>query len=108
MFQFALNDAFCEATASTPFRILYGCDPVSPMRLITSQASQNAGSDQSMTPTEWEEKIFEQLEKVWEFVKKRQEEVAQRMKSRYDRNRKALDLKEGDLVLGLNQEPQIA
>ena len=40
MFQFALNDSFCESTTSTPFRVLYGCDPVSPMRLITNQSLQ--------------------------------------------------------------------
>ena len=99
MFQFALNDAFCESISSTPFRVLYGCDPVSPMRLITEQSSQNASSEQSIIPLDWEEKTFEQLTKVWEFIKEHQEEVAQRMKSRYDRNRQPREFKEGDMVL---------
>ena len=99
IFQFALNDAFCESTSTTPFRVLYGNDPVSPMRLISRQALDNIHPEQPLTPTEWEERTFEQLSKVWEFIKDHQEIVAQRMKNRYDINRKPLDLKEGDLVL---------
>ena len=99
MFQFTLNDAFCESTGSTPFRVLYGCDPVSPMRLITRQSLQSSSSDQPISPTEWEERTFEQLSKVWEFIKSHQEEVAQRMKTRYDENRQPLEFKEGDMVL---------
>ena len=38
MLQFSFNDAYCESTKSTPFRVLYGRDPVSPARLLTQQA----------------------------------------------------------------------
>ena len=34
-FQYAINDSYCEATRSTPFRLLYGLDPVSPLPLRT-------------------------------------------------------------------------
>ena len=99
MFQFALNDAFCESTASTPFRTLYGYDPISPMRLITRQSREATQTDQPLSPSEWEEKTVEQLNKVWQFIRDHQQEVAQRMKMRYDKGRSILELQAGDLVL---------
>ena len=33
LFQYALNDAYCEATQTSPFRALYGKDPMSPLSL---------------------------------------------------------------------------
>ena len=99
LLQFSLNDAFCESTASTPFRVLYGCDPVSPMRLISRSVHENPNPEQPLTPTQWEEQTVEQLSKVWDFIKEHQEEVAQRMKERYDKNRRHLELQPGDLVL---------
>ena len=35
LFQFSLNDSYCEAIQSTPFRVLFGSDPVAPNRLVT-------------------------------------------------------------------------
>ena len=99
MLQFSLNDAFCESTRSTPFRVLFGNDPVSPMRLISRQSQENLHPEQTITPSEWEEKTFEQISRVWEFIRENQERVAQRMKFRYDRNRQPLLFEKGDLVL---------
>ena len=99
MFQFSLNDAYCEAIASTPFRVLYGTDPISPMRLINKRAMEPLMLDESSTPTQWEEKTAEQLQEVWEFIKRHQKEIAQRMKERYDMFRKAASFQHGDLVL---------
>ena len=99
MFQFSLNDTFCEATKSTPFRVLFGCDPISPSRLITRQAPSYPAPDSNLTPVQWEDRTAEQIAKIWDFIRQHQGEVAQRMKLRYDRNRKALDLQPGDLVL---------
>ena len=100
LLQFALNDTYCSSTKNTPFRVLYGCDPVSPMRLLTRIANSLPTGTDPATPLEWEEKTAEQLDIIWKFVRDHQEEVAERMKARYDRNnRKALELQPGDLVL---------
>ena len=40
-----------------------------------------------------------QIDKVWEFVRKHQTEIADRMKAHYDRNRRPLILAPGDQVL---------
>ena len=73
--------------------------PVSPMRLITRQVQDEVDPRQPFTPTEWEERTTEQLSEVWEFIRNHQRELAQRMKQRYDKNRKDLELEPGDLVL---------
>ena len=98
MFQFSLNDSFCESTRNTPFRVLYGNDPISPMRLINRQTNV-LDWDQPVSPMRWEEKTAEQLAKVWDFIRRQQQAVAQRMKERYDRNRQPLNFADGDLVL---------
>ena len=98
MFQFSLNDSFCEATRNTPFRVLFGNDPVSPMRLINRQ-NITVDVDQPMTPVRWEERTADQLSKVWDFIRRHQQVVAQRMKERYDKNRQPLKFEIGDLVL---------
>ena len=99
MLQYSVNDAYCESISSTPFRVLFGSDPVSPMRLISNQIQNETDPRQPFTPTEWEEKTTEQLNEVWEFIRNHQREIAQRMKQRYDKNRKDLKLEPGDLVL---------
>ena len=55
--------------------------------------------EDQFSPTEWEENVTEQLESTWNFIKQHQKEVADRMKNRYDKNRKALRFEPGDLVL---------
>ena len=52
MLQFSLNDAFCESTRSTPFRVLFGHDPTSPMSLVSRQSQENLHPDQPITPSE--------------------------------------------------------
>ena len=101
LFQFTLNDAYCESTMSTPFRVLFGCDPISPTRLISRQAtdSHSLSTDAGEVPVRWEEKTAAQVHKVWEFIRQHQKAVAQRMKDRYDQNRKELNFQPGDLVL---------
>ena len=100
MFQFSMNDAYCEATGNTPFRVLFGCDPISPARLLTRQAPSFPTPDSNdETPVQWEQRTAEQVNRVWEFIRQNQQKVAQRMKARFDRNRSSLDLQPGDLVL---------
>ena len=50
LLQFALNDAHCEATGSTPFRILYGRDPRFPLDFAAGEnrtETDSAGSETS-------------------------------------------------------------
>ena len=100
MLQFSFNDSFCEATSQTPFRVLHGCDPISPSRLLTQQAPSFPRIDSSeLNPVQWEEQTAAQVRRIWDFIRQNQEKVAQRMKTRYDRNRRSLDLQPGDYVL---------
>ena len=95
VFEYALNDAYCKATLTTPFRLLRGYDPVGPQQFMVGR-----GNDTNMLPRgTWERKWAESQETLWKFVQQRQKEIALRMKERYDQNRKALDLQPSDLVL---------
>ena len=95
LLQFALNDAHCEATGSTPFRILYGRDPTSPFQFLTGEERQG----QFLGPQLWEADLNRRLTEVNNFVRQRQEQVAARMKERVDRARRVLIFQPGDLVL---------
>ena len=95
MLEYALNDAYCKSTMTTPFRLLRGYDPVGPQQFMV-------GTDQegnSFPRGSWERRWAESQENVWSFVQSRQREIAARMKERYDQHRKSLDLAPGDLVL---------
>ena len=95
LLQFALNDAHCEATGSTPFRVLYGRDPTSPFRFLTGTTS----SEDTREPFQVEAELNCRMGEVNEFIRQRQEEVAARMKDRVDRARRVLLFQPGDLVL---------
>ena len=97
--QFSLNDSYCEATKSTPFRVLFGCDPIAPTRLVSRQATSFPLQEETLEPVDWEERTAERVGKAWEFIREHQKQVAQRMKERYDRHRKELKLQSGDLVM---------
>ena len=96
LFQFALNDAFCEATGTTPFRLLYSRDPLSPMSFLSSPAG---GHVADVPGPEMVDRVREDLGDVHEFVRQNQQLVAARMKERYDQGRKPAALQPGDLVL---------
>ena len=70
MFQFSLNDAYCESTGSTPFRVLFGSDPISPMRLVTQQTTGIINDEEPITPSRWEENTVEQLTRIGHLSKK--------------------------------------
>ena len=95
MFEYALNDSYCKATLTTPFRLLRGYDPVGPQQFMTGVE----GYADTLPRGSWEKRWLDSQEKVWSFVRMRQKEIALRMKERYDANRKALELEPGDLVL---------
>ena len=96
LLQFALNDAYCEATQSTPFRTLFGKDPVSPLSFT---GLPQAVAPEDGVPPNRGERIRRDLEDVHAFVRRHQRQVAARMKERYDEGRKPLELQPGDLVL---------
>ena len=82
MFEYTLNDSYCKATSSTPFRLLRGYDPVGPQQFMVG-----IQQDSDILPRgTWERRWFDSQEKVWEFVRTRQKEIAHRMKERYDYN----------------------
>ena len=105
LFQYALNDAFCNATGTTPFRIILGKDPRSPFRFVTGEELRET----PLGPLEQEADLSRRLGVVNDFVRRRQEEVNQRLKDRYDRTRVQLEFKKGDLVLlSTRSHPKLA
>ena len=106
MLQFAINDAYCEATKSTPFRVIFGKDPMPPPLALregfvsannTDSAANSSGVDSDQQ--QYVQQHHDALREVWEFVRRHQEEVAARMKSREDRRRRDFKCQVGDLVL---------
>ena len=95
MLEYALNDAHCKSTMTTPFRLLRGYDPVGPQHFMVGTDKEGDVFPRGS----WERRWTESQESVWNFVRTRQKEIAARMKERYDLHRKALDLVPGDLVL---------
>ena len=95
LFEFALNDAHCDATGSTPFRVLYGKDPTTPFRFVRGEEIH----DPPLNPSQQEAELNRRLGEVNTFIRQRQEEVAARMKERFDRARRVLIFEPGDLVL---------
>ena len=95
MFEYALNDSYCKSTMTTPFRLLRGYDPVGPQQLMLGTDAKT----ELLLRGSWERRWMDSQENVWNFVQRRQKEIAARMKERYDQNRKPLDLQPGDLVL---------
>ena len=118
-FQYAINDSYCEAIRSTPFLMLYGMDPVSPLPIRLESSNDHSVSPEPTSPLSLREtecgipeedelgrRDFgshlenrrRQLQVTWDFVRAHQLEIANRMKIRYDQNRKDLKLELGDLV----------
>ena len=69
LLQFALNDAHCEATSTTPFRILLGRDPRTPLDFAAPPETDSIG-EESREP---DEKLKQQLDSVNKFIQERQE-----------------------------------
>ena len=89
--QFAINDAYCEATKSTPFRVIFGKDPMPPPLALrerlapapnTDSAANSSGLDSDQQ--QYVQQHHDTLKEVWDFVRRHQEDVAARMKSRED------------------------
>ena len=95
LLQFALNDAHCEATSSTPFRILLGRDPRTPLDFAAPSETDPSEGDNR----EPDARLKQQLDSVNEFIQERQQEVMARMKTQADKHRRNYKFEPGDQVL---------
>ena len=95
LLQFALNHAHCEATSSTPFRILLRRDPRSPLD-FTTPSGTNTPNEAGYEP---DARLKQKLDEVNRFIQERQDEVMARMKSQADRHRRNYTFEPGDQVL---------
>ena len=75
LLQFAINNAMCVATQTTPFRVIFGKDPSPPPTSLLDSSSAASGSNQGELGEEEREnrdvyvtKLFETLTAVWDFV----------------------------------------
>ena len=93
--QFALNDAYVEATKSTPFRVVFGRDPTPPLAALRDSApavpeSGNGESEEGgETPLHYSDRLQRELQHVYDFIREHQQMVAARMKERFDANRRS-------------------
>ena len=105
LFQFAINDAYCEATKSTPFRVVFGKDPMPPTSSLIRDPSATSGSgapssnEEAADHTQYVDQHYQSLTEVWEFVREHQGKIAERMKAREDQRRREYRCQIGDLVL---------
>ena len=95
LLQFALNDAHCEATSSTPFRILFGQDPRSPLDFAAPSETNSLNG----TVYEPDTRLKQKLDEVNRFIQERQDKVMARMKSQADRHYRNYTFELGDQVL---------
>ena len=95
LLQFALNDAHCEATSSTPFWILLGRDPRSPLD-FAAPSETNSPNETGYEP---DTRLKQKLDEVNRFIQERQDKVMARMKSQADRHRRNYTFEPGDQVL---------
>ena len=95
LLQFALNDAHCEATSSTPFRILLGRDLHIPLDFAAPSETDPSEGDNR----EPDARLKQQLDSVNEFIQERQQEVMARMKTQADKHRRNYKFEPGDQVL---------
>ena len=95
LLQFALNDAYCEATSSTPFRILLRWDPRSPLDFAAPSETNSPNG----TVYEPDTQLKQKLDEVNRFIQERQDEVMAKMKSQADRHHCNYTFEPGDQVL---------
>ena len=95
LLQFALNNAYCEATSSTPFRILLRRNSCSPLDFAASSETDSPNED----GCEPDMRLKQKLDEVNRFIQERQEEVMARMKNQVDRYYCNYTFEPGDQVL---------
>ena len=97
--QFALNDAATEPNHHSPYFIVFGVHPASPMSTLFESTPgiplsdrESVSSSSTSNVDEWIAERAKGYQIVHEFVRNNQQLCADRMKERYDRNRQPLDL----------------
>ena len=89
LLQFAVNNAYCDSTKSTLFRVLFGKDPTPPiLSLKEDQALVEMEPMEDMERAGYVTQKYRDLQDIWEFVRRHQEEVAICMKAREDRRQR--------------------
>ena len=118
LLQYAINDAYCDATRTTPFRAIYGEDPTPPSswrieKDVESRPCVQHSSTYSLPRdgedaedrleesglVEYQQRLAEHLHKTHSFIHQHQRALAERMKARVDASRRDPQLRKDDLVL---------
>ena len=101
-FELSLKHAQTKATKHSPFQILYGRSPRTPIDFAKEGITQAVGSTVPSTPlfaSRWAKQWEKSRKKLWRFIKRNQLQVASDMKRRYDKGRRPMLLELGDMVL---------
>ena len=101
--QFAMNNAPSNATQYSPFEVLHGRSPTTPLDLWKGPAAAQPPSGNPQSDTQlvanWARTWWKARKALRSFVYRNLRDAADAMKERHDRRRKPLLLEPGDLVL---------
>ena len=105
---FAFNTAEHCSTKFTPFEVQFARTPKLPIDLFynTDDNEDTVTIDLNLRVEEYADRTQNKLKKLFKLVKNNQELKMNKAKLRYDRNVRAAKVKEGDLVLILDQGPK--
>ena len=102
LFQFALNNSASATTRLSPFQLMNGRDPISPVNLMIDQPIDVPGGMELQGERRviaWARNWWKARRKLCKFAEENLRTGARMMKRRYDAGRRTLLLKPGDLVL---------
>jgi hypothetical protein len=97
MAEFAFNNSFHESTQNTPFRVVYGVDPLTPVSLLTPQEALTQENLRPHCPGALAS--TQQMQQNLQQARRCLEAANQRMKATTDKRRKPMELQVGDEVL---------
>jgi hypothetical protein len=88
--EFAYNRSSSKTTGKSPFEVVYGCNPKTPLDLVSLPISHNYSGDA--------DERAKAIKDLHEQVSKRIEKQNQKYERQANKHRRAVIFKEGDLV----------
>ena len=100
MFELALNYVVTKAIKYSPFQVLFGRSPRTPLDFLKETLPIGSTAEGAIpTASQWAQRWNTARKRLWGFIQQNQLKVAFDIKRRYDKGRKPLHLEPGDLVL---------
>ena len=102
LLQFAMNNSVSSASQLSPFQLMYGREPMSPVHLMLDQLDDRPGGMElkgNRKATVWARDWWKARRKLCKYALANLQEGARRVKRRYDKKRAVFLAEPGDLVL---------